>query len=324
MNIKKCLLYKSYLKNCIKSFLLPLFMFIIINNYNLEDFIEKELCKIKSNPQTLNWTNVEKDFTILALKYKYLIKNEKKIPENSPIWTMWYQGIKNAPPIVISCIKSIILNRGKHRVFIIDKYNIDNFIQLPSYIKEKLNNRTFSITHLSDIIRMGLLYKYGGYWIDSTIFITTPIISDNKTFFTLKKPSCFKHPFINCKWCGYFFGTTKKSFISTYSYIAFLFYWKKYNSLISYFLIDYIIHIAYQKVEPFKNLIENLPFYKCNIPLVKELNFEYNKTNFKCSFYKLTYKKNFMIFNGTKQTNFGFLIENYKLNFKSINKNIIF
>lgn len=95
---------------------------LYLNNYNLEDFIEKELCKIKSNPQTLNWTNVEKDFTILALKYKYLIKNEKKIPENSPIWTMWYQGIKNAPPIVISCIKSIILNRGKHRVFIIDKY----------------------------------------------------------------------------------------------------------------------------------------------------------------------------------------------------------
>ena len=72
------------------------------------------------------------------------------------------------------------------------------------------------------------------------------------------------------------------------------------------------------------NIIENLPLYKCNIWLVNELNNEYNKKNFKCSFNKLTYKKNFMIFNGTKQTNFGFLIENYKLNFKSINKNIIF
>ena len=303
------------LKNCFKFFLLSLCLFIIIYNYNFEHFIDKELTKIKFNPKTLNWTNIEKDFSSLALKYKYLIKNEKNIPENSPIWVMWYQGIKNAPPIVLSCIKSIIINRGKHRIFIIDKYNIDNYIQLPSYIKEKFNNRTFSITHLSDIIRMGLLSKYGGYWIDSTIFITTPLINANKTFFTLKKPKCFKHPFIKCKWCGYFLGTTKNSFISTYSYIAFLYYWKNYNSLISYFLIDYIIYIAYKKVKQFMNIIENLPLYKCNIWLVNELNNEYNKKNFKCSFNKLTYKKNFNIFNGTKQTNFGFLIENYKLNF---------
>ena len=148
------------LKNCFKFFLLSLFLFIIIYNYNFEHFIDKELTKIKFNPKTLNWTNIEKDFSSLALKYKYLIKNEKNIPENSPIWVMWYQGIKNAPPIVLSCIKSIIINRGKHRIFIIDKYNIDNYIQLPSYIKEKFNNRTFSITHLSDIIRMGLLSKY--------------------------------------------------------------------------------------------------------------------------------------------------------------------
>ena len=316
MIIKKWILYLLYLKyrEIFKSFLFFSFLFIIIYNHDKDNFIDGELAKINSNKNELNWKNIEKDFSSLALKYKYLIKNEKNIPENSPIWIMWYQGIKNAPPIVLSCIKSIFVNRGNHHIHIIDKYNIGSFIKLPPYIKEKFNNGTFSITHLSDIVRMGLLYKYGGYWIDSTIFITTPLLNINSTFFTLKKPICFKSKLSKCRWSGYFLGTTKKSFISTYCYMAFLSYWKTYNSLISYFLIDYIIQIAYEKVKQFNHKIESLPYYKCNVFLAKELNNEYNKNNFNCRFYKLTFKKHFNEYKGTKKTNFGYLIENYKMN----------
>ena len=39
---------------------------------------------------------------------------------------MWYQGIENAPPIVLSRIQSVIRNRAKHKVIIISKYNLEN------------------------------------------------------------------------------------------------------------------------------------------------------------------------------------------------------
>ena len=76
---------------------------------------------------------------------------------------MWYQGIETAPPIVLSCMQSIIQNRKKHPVIIISKYNLEKYIKLPSYIMDKFINNIFSITHFSDIIRMALLSKYGGY-----------------------------------------------------------------------------------------------------------------------------------------------------------------
>ena len=119
----------------------------------------------------MNWDNIKKDFKILVHKYDYLNKKEKNIPEDSPIWVMWYQGIDNAPPIVKSCIQSIIENRAEHTVHIISKYNLNKYIKLPSYLKQKFNKRKFGITHFSDIIRFALLSKYGGYWLDSTYFI---------------------------------------------------------------------------------------------------------------------------------------------------------
>lgn len=40
---------------------------------------------------------------------------------------------------------------------------------LPNFILKKFENGYISITHLSDIIRVLLLYNYGGLWIDSTV-----------------------------------------------------------------------------------------------------------------------------------------------------------
>ena len=86
---------------------------------------------------------------------------------------MWYQGLESAPPIILSCIQSVIQNREKHPVIIITKYNIDKYIKLPYYIMEKFKNKNFSLTHFSDIVRIALLFKYGGYWIDATYFVNT-------------------------------------------------------------------------------------------------------------------------------------------------------
>ena len=126
------------------------------NNNKLQKEIEKEIIKNidKIIPIQNNFTldDVKKDFENIINKYKYLIKKEKNIKENCPIWTMWYQGIEAAPPIVRSCIQSIIENRVKHPVIIITKYNIDKYIKLPYYIMEKFNKIIITVTHFSDIV----------------------------------------------------------------------------------------------------------------------------------------------------------------------------
>jgi hypothetical protein len=58
----------------------------------------------------IKWYILKKDFEYLVDKYKKLIISEKNISDDSPIWMMWYQGINNAPPMILSCIQSIIEN----------------------------------------------------------------------------------------------------------------------------------------------------------------------------------------------------------------------
>ena len=71
-------------------------------------------------------------------------------------------------------------------------------------------------------------------------------------------------------------ASTKNSFISTYSYMALIHYWKKYNRSINYFLLDYIVLIAYNKIAKFKQVILNLPNTTCNIWKIKNCLFEFS------------------------------------------------
>jgi len=281
--------------------------------------ISKELLiNVEPHIKQPTFNYIKTDLEFLVNKYKHLIKNEKNIDENSPIWMMWYQGIKNAPPIVLSCIQSIILNKAKHPLIIISKYNLEKYIKLPSFIKNKFENKSFSITHFSDIIRMALLSKFGGYWIDSTYFISTHLTKVNTSFFTLKLKYCFTNNifFINCLWSGNFMAVSKNSFIATYGYMALIYYWEKYNSLLNYFLIDYIIYIAYENVKEFKDIIINLPYINCNIfSLARSLESVYRKRDFNCSFNKLNKIVNRTLYKeGKNLTNYGYIISKYKFN----------
>ena len=310
------------------TFILYLSSIYIINydNHYIEKKLEKELEQVQPNYKALSWKNIGKDFKRLANKYKYLIKEEKNIEDDSPIFIMWYQGIENAPPIVKACVKSVIMNRAKHPVHIISKYNLEKYIKVPSYIYDKFKEKKFGIANFSDILRLGLIFKYGGYWIDATYFLTKPIENTNLSFYTIKLNHCWlkRHPFIYCKWSGNYMGVSKNSFIATYGYMAFLYYWKKYNSRIDYFLIDYIIHIAYTKVLEFKNIVNKIPAVSCSIfKLARKLKDNYDQVDFICPFNKLKKKLRSELNKRNKITNYGYMIKNFELKLNKTNDYII-
>lgn len=301
---------KKYIKNYLYIFKL-IFLFLLLLCMITFKIYNKKYFNYNNK---LTWSILYNIFLNLVHKYEDLINRENIIPDNSPIWVMWYQGIQDAPQIVQACIKSIIINAGKHPVFIINKYNYFKYVSLPLFILRKFNKGLFSITHFSDIIRMALLSKYGGYWIDSTYLVTSPLIKINSSFFTLKVTHCYE-TITKCLWAGNFIGTSKNSFLATYSYNAFLIYWRQYNSLIDYFLIDHIIYIAYQNVFKFRRFISNLPYIDCNIfSLANILNKNFDKTKDICPFNKLNKILKGKMFNKTKITFYGYIIKKYILN----------
>ena len=104
-------------------------------------------------------------------------KNESMInldtySKNIKAWSCWWQGENEAPDIVKACWGSQRRNLPDSvEHVIITRDNYSNYIQLPNYILEKVENGYITLITLSDIVRASLLYKYGGFWLDSTLLI---------------------------------------------------------------------------------------------------------------------------------------------------------
>lgn len=110
-------------------------------------------------------------------KYKYVLdklKVDYSIVDPKPdiIWLCWLQGYENAPLIVQKCKESVLKHNMKYKIVVIDNTNVDDYISIPLHIKTKHDQGIIPHAHYSDFIRVSLLAKYGGTWIDSTIFMS--------------------------------------------------------------------------------------------------------------------------------------------------------
>ena len=190
----------------------------------------------------------------------------RDIQINKTIWIMWWQGEKNAPPIVRACIESVRKNSNGHPVVIIDESNYKKYISIPDYIlnryeegkkdKTKLKDTVLSITHFSDIIRSLLLYQYGGIWVDATIFFTD-IIPEN--YFTNELTTLGEDNewFIGRgKWSIWFIGCQAGNMLMKFIYQMHAEYLENEKYWVNYLMVYSIMDIAYKKIPTLRKLLE--------------------------------------------------------------------
>lgn len=85
-------------------------------------------------------------------------------------------------------ICKFLFSKHGYKVIQLNDKNINKYLDInPSYFKKASTERNgFSIAALSDLIRLGLLYNYGGIWCDATVFISgNPyyLIENNRVLF---------------------------------------------------------------------------------------------------------------------------------------------
>lgn len=95
------------------------------------------------------------------------------------IWWLWLQGLDQAPELVRVCLKSLRNNFPDYDIKIITNENIKQYIDLPEEIYNKHNSGWISNAFYSDIIRLSLLAKYGGIWMDSTVYCSNDNLMRN-------------------------------------------------------------------------------------------------------------------------------------------------
>lgn len=88
------------------------------------------------------------------------------------VWVCWLQGMNNAPAIVQACLASLKRNLVGKEIRVVDDRNRRQYVQLPDNIEKRWRKKQIPPAHFSDLLRLELLIRYGGTWIDSTVLCT--------------------------------------------------------------------------------------------------------------------------------------------------------
>ncbi len=94
------------------------------------------------------------------------------------IWIFWEQGWSNAPAICKYCKESWKLLNTDWKLFVLDKNNLSKYINVL-----EINENFWEIEPIqirADAIRICLLKRYGGVWVDATTICMEPL--DNWLF----------------------------------------------------------------------------------------------------------------------------------------------
>lgn len=263
---------------------------------------------------------IEKEYAwyLDSPKKNYVIGKELPLPK--VIWWCWFQGLNEAPPLVKMCFDSIRRNFRGYKINVITLDNLKKYVDIPNYIMIKFKSGIISYAQFSDIIRILLLAKYGGVWIDSTVYCSNSrIVSiiEKQDFFVYQNGLLGNNQDI--KISSWFMSAKQKNIFVSEVKELMLHYWKNHDFLENYFLLHLFFTLVsekypeeWKKVPVFNNVSPHM--------MVRELNESfsqdrYNQLNSFSSLHKLNHH---VEFNSNSDTLYRWLLqksENYQENY---------
>ena len=230
-------------------------------------------------------------------KYKDIIEKYQNwqfetLPVEEPyIWVFWGQGEENMPPLVKACYRQ--LTHYNENINLVTIENVNKYIELPGIIFEKANARKISWAHFSDIIRNTLLAKYGGLWLDATVWVRgeipfdrfsqVDIFSANGETPNTSRSTRFWTSF-NYNWSTWCMWSRSANNI-LYSFVSemLIAIAEREKQWPDYVIQDYLIYYAYKNLPGIANMLEEskaIPCYKRN-ELANIMNNEFNEDKYR-------------------------------------------
>lgn len=213
---------------------------------------------------------------------------------DGPIWWCWLQGLDHAPAIVNACYDSLVKHSGRKEVIVLNEDNIHDYISLPDDIAYKYKRGIIPPALYTDIIRVELLLKYGGTWVDSTCYITSDIaqyIDQSLFMFQFVSKTHDKYEGISNWWISSRKGHPALRLLQTMLYE----YWRRYDCVVEYF----IFHVFYGMImREHPEWYSEMPLHSNRYPLYlgQRMNDSFDQEWYqellkRCSVHKLSYRK---------------------------------
>lgn len=252
---------------------------------------------------------LKEDFNDVLESYKKKFRNAKIEGKSSDrnIWICWFQGEGEMPEIVQTCIASVKKNCPVDvKVNIITVDNIFQYVNFPEHILKKVFKGQITLTHFSDMLRFELLSRYGGLWIDATVFVGKKIAPElfDKPLYSIQYPrgeEAGRNDFYGALTSFLIGGTINSTSQLLFEFILEFFYkyWERYNILLDWHLINLVYALAYRNIPEVRLLIDQIGPSDNQVQVLSQIaNDAYDKEtwdNLMCSqcFHKMNWRKKY-------------------------------
>lgn len=255
---------------------------------------------------------IRKDIAQIIEKYKQepvYLNTLSQLNTAPKVFTLWWQGA-NLPEVVRLCRHSLKKNIGTNVLVELDKNNIGEYIEFPQYVYDRLSCGHISLSNFSDLVRVSLLAKYGGTWIDSCIYVLNEITYTGH----LNSPRFPQNESGNQgKWCFGIQQAPQGHKLMRFMAESMLKYWEKHSHAVDYLMMDSFMMIAYEEFSDIRGEIDK---FTISSPDLHRTRYLFDKqANYEClsniiqnnQFLSLTWRIDYPnILNG-KETYYGAL-----------------
>lgn len=175
-------------------------------------------------------------------------------PSIAPIWQIWLQGPNEVPPLVKFLFSRVDELAENHVVQRVSLKNIDNFVDIPSRCFDLYKSGKIGPAHFSDIVRVNLLKRYGGIWLDASVLLTHSIPDSvlNNEFWSVKNINEEFPLRVKCvnstNWCTYFMCAQPNSILYNYMSDMLESYFNDYDSVYEYLLPNHCYQIGFNEI----------------------------------------------------------------------------
>lgn len=315
--LKICRLFSTDIKHF--GFIVAYYKLIYIETRRLRKGLIKNNISIKKHRAIIKYLEKILADDIKLIRPQLHQPFNKTTNEEPIIWQCWWQGREQLEGITQICTNSVQRFKNNHKVILITFDNVKEYVDLPKHIYTKFEEGKISLTEMSDIMRISLLNQHGGLWIDATVLVTAPISDEifSQLFFTCKEERQ-NYDFVSeYRWATFCMGGTSDNPIFKFVSQMFYKYWEKEDTLIDYYLFDYLIELGYKHIPIIKNIIDEQPYNHPNKHNMQPLlNKVFNKKTFKSlldntTFFKLSRKSQYIDTVSNKKTLYKVLSEEF-------------
>ena len=229
------------------------------------------------------------------VNYKIENTSSHEIIGKPKVFTYWHNQ-DNLPPIVQLCRSNLEKHvSSEFDLIILDEKNYKEWLDFDL----EAFRTSFSKAHFTDLLRLRLLEKWGGFWLDATCLLSEDFYSATQI---IRQQDQFFFSYINSRVGTWFVWSKPANYVITMVAEVLTFWWAKRNRLTNYFMLHDIIEMLYwtddeyrkqwdamYKIHP-KNALEVLRAYTkpcseaefenmMNDSFVHKLNYKYDSNN---------------------------------------------